>query len=375
MFRSAALTFVCASALLVSCKEASSAPAQPATASSGDPESIKVPPNSNKLNFIKIETVAQSDAAPNVNLTGRVTFDEDHTQRVSSPIDGRVTSLVVRLGDKVKANQSLLELSSPHVGQLQSDAQKAAQDLSVAEKGMDRAHKLQADGAISDKEVAQVDADYKKAKSELGRTSAQLRSLGVSASDPAVAVALRAQIPGTIVERNVLVGQEVRGDESAPLLTISNLATVWVVADVYEQDLKLVQQGDTVDVTVSAYPGEKFSGNVAHIGDVVDPTSRTVKITCVVPNADGRLKPEMFAKAALSGASDAKVIVIPSKAVLSDSEHTRVIVQTPDEQFHARIVTVGPEADGKVRVLAGLQPGERVVTEGALFLKEDIDDQ
>src|SRR5262249_33468562 len=153
-------------------------------------------------------------------------------------------------------------LSSPQVGQIQADAQKAQQDFSVSQKAIDRVHKLQADGAISEKEVAQAEADFKKAKSDVARTSAQLKALGLSASDPAVRVSLHAQIGGTVVERNALVGQEVRADAPQPLLTITSLDTVWVLADVYEQDLALVRVGASVRVRVPAYPGETFAGKV-----------------------------------------------------------------------------------------------------------------
>lgn len=355
------------------CKQATIA----SSTATGDGErtSIQFDPNSPKLSFIKIETVTESDPGVGANLTGRVAFDEDHTQRVASPIDGRAVALLVSPGDKVKAGQALVQLSSPNVGQIQADAQKANQDFSIAQKALDRAHTLQKDGAISEKEVAQAEADFRKSKSDVGRTEAQLRSLGISASDPTVAVSLRAQVSGTVVERNVLVGQEVRADSAAPLFTISDLGTVWVLADVYEQDLKLVTRGAAVTVSVPAYPNEKFPGTVAHLGDVLDPVSHTVKLRCVVPNEDGRLKPEMFAKIELAGVGGAKVIVIPSKAVLADSEHSRVIMDQGNGTFAMRVVSVGPEVDGKVRVLSGLSAGDRVVTEGALFLKGDIDNQ
>lgn len=349
--------------------------AAPLLAASASPDSFELEAHSPKLSFLKIETVVESDPGASVNLTGRVAFDENHTQRVSSPIDGRAVALKVSPGDEVKVGQELVQLSSPNVGQLQSDAQKANQDFAVAQKALDRAHTLQKDGAISEKEVAQIEADFRKSKSEVGRTSAQLHSLGVSASDPNVTAALRAQIVGTVVERNVLVGQEVRADSSVPLITVSDLHTVWVLADVYEQDLKLVQHGATVNVSVPAYPDEKFPGTVAHIGDVLDPTSHTVKLRCVIPNPDERLKPEMFARIEVSGPAGAKVIMIPSKAILAESEHSRVIVDTGAGVFKMRTVSVGPEIDGKVRVLQGLSAGERVVTEGALFLKAEIDHQ
>lgn len=335
---------------------------------------VTLEPTNPALKFVKIEELKPSDAAPNVSLNGRVAFDEDHTQRVATPIDGRATAILVKLGDRVKPGQSLIELSSPQVGQLQADAQKTQQDMMVAQKTVDRVHKLKVDGAVSEKDAAQAEADLQKSKSDVARTTAQLRSIGISATDPAVAVSVRAQVGGTVVERNALVGQEVRADATAPLMTITNLETLWVSADVYEQDLALVTSGATVNVSVPAYPGETFPGTVARLGDVVDPTSRTVKLRCVVPNPGGKLKPEMFAKISLADATGKQVLVIPARAVLNESGKFRVIV-VEGNVFRPVNVEVGPEMDGRVRVLAGLKAGDRVVTDGALFLKHDIDNK
>src|SRR5262249_45486780 len=153
------------------------------------------------------------------------------------------------------------------------------------------------------------------------------------------------------------------------LLTVSSLDTVWVMADAYEQDLGLVQVGDAVSVRVPAYPGEKFAGKVGNVADVVDPTSRTVKIRCLVPNLDHRLKPEMFARVEVRGGTRHPVILIPAQAVLSDGDRWLVIVATEGNTFRARRVAAGAELEGQVRVLGGLTPGEKIVTEGAIFMK------
>lgn len=337
-------------------------------------EGVTLEPSSPALKFVKIEELVPRDAAPTISLTGRITFDEDRTQRVATPIDGRATAILAKLGDRVKPGQSLIELSSPQVGQLQADAQKTQQDLMLAQKTADRVHRLKVDGAVSEKEVGQAEADLQKAKSDVGRTAAQLRSIGISASDPAVAVSIRAAVAGTVVERNVLVGQEVRADATTPLMTVTNLDTVWVNADVYEQDLGLVSSGAVVDVRVPAYPGDTFAGTVAHLGDVVDPTSRTVKLRCVVPNPGGKLKPEMFAKIALAETSGKKVLVMPARAVLNEAGKLRVII-VEGNLFRAVTVEVGPEVEGRVRVLGGLKAGDKIVTDGALFLKHDIDNR
>ena len=345
----------------------------PAMAAERSRESIRLEPGNARRQFIKVETVKESDAAPAVRLTGKVGFNEDHTQRVASPIDGRASRILVELGDKIRPGQALIELMSPHVSELQADAQKARQDLDVSTKALERANKLKQDGAVSEKEAAQAEADYRKAKADAARTDAQLKSVSVSPSDPTTTAAIRAQIGGTIVERNVLVGQEVRADSAQPLFTISALDTVWVQADVYEQDLGLVRKGDSVKIHVPAYADESFDGKVDHVGDVLDPVSRTVKLRCSVPNPRFRLKPEMFAKIELTDIADKKAIILPSSAILTDSEHTRVFVAGNDHVYRQRVVTVGPEVDDNVRVLSGIKVGEQVVTEGAIFLKREIE--
>lgn len=329
---------------------------------------------SSVLKYIKIETVSDSPVAAMVPLAGRVSFDEDKTQRVASPIDGRAVSILVHPGDKVEANQPLVELSSPVVGQLQSDALKARQDLSLSEKARERARKLVADGAVSAKELAQIEADYHKASSDVARTSAQLQALGLTATEPAVRASLRARIGGTVVERSVLVGQEIRADTVTPLLTITNLESVWILADAYEQDLSLVHEQANVIVRVPAYPGEEFPGKVSHVGEIIDPLTRTVKICCVVPNPARKLLPEMFAKVELRDLEQKRAIQIPAPAVLYDGDAASVLVVTDKTSFRSRPVSLGPALNGKVRVLSGLKAGEKIVTTGALFLNQESTD-
>ena len=362
-------------ALLSACAACNDKHSGDAQAAEPHKDFLQIDPNSPRMQFVKVDTVQETSAGSQVNLPGKVGFDEDHTQRVATPIDGRVTALIAKIGDKVKAGQPLLELTSPQIGQWQADALKAQHDLEVAQKAQDRVHKLQPEGAVSDKDASQAEADYKKARADVARTAALLKAVGVSPTDPAVRVALRAQIAGTVVDRPVLVGQEVRADQANPLLTITSLETVWVQADVYEQDLALVSPGAKVTVTVPAYPDEKFEGTVGNVGEVVDPQTRTVKVRCVIPNAEHRLKPEMFAKVIIADTGDHKRLMIPAKAVLSDGEKSKVVLALEDHKFKTRIIKVGPESEGQVRVLDGLRPGEKIVTDGALFLKQEIEDQ
>jgi cobalt-zinc-cadmium efflux system membrane fusion protein len=136
-----------------------------------------------------------------------------------------------------------------------------------------------------------------------------------------------------------------------------------------------VAEGDTVTIQVPAYPGEKFTGRVGHIGDVVDPGTRTVKIRCVAPNLAAKLKPEMFARVDVSDGGRRRLIWLSSKAVLTEGDKTFVIVASEGNEFRIRRVDVGPENDGRVRLLSGLTAGDKVVTEGAIFMKREIENQ
>jgi len=355
--------------------DANPAAASAAAAGEGSRDFIHYEPGAAPMGFIKIATVTESAPGTSLSLPARVALDEDHTQRVASPIDGRAVSILVKVGDKVRAGQPLVLLSSPNVGQLQADALKASSDVLIDQKAVDRVHKLQAEGAVADKDVAQAEADLRKAKADQARSAAQLRALGVSASDPSVSVSLRAQISGVVVERNVLLGQEVRADQATPLLTISSLDTIWVLGELYEQDLALVEGDAPVTITVPAYPGETFAGRIANIGEVVDPTTRTVKVRCVAENPAHRLKAEMFARVNVQGRPNHKIITVPSKAILNDGDKFLVIVASEGITFRVRRVEIGPDVDGQTRILSGLVPGEKIVTDGAIFMRREIEAQ
>jgi len=165
----------------------------------------------------------------------------------------------------------------------------------------------------------------------------------------------------------------VRADTGAPLVTVADLARLWVAADVYERDLALVAPGGKAEVRVAAYPGRTFEGKVTHVGETVDPQSHTVKVRIELVNPDLALKPEMFARVLLRGGTGAAALTVPAQAILSDGDASAVIVALADGRFQKRTIESGPEQDGRVRVLSGIAPGDRVVVDGALYLKAAAD--
>jgi cobalt-zinc-cadmium efflux system membrane fusion protein len=324
--------------------------------------------------FVKMQTVQHHDAPLYLKTTGSICFDDDHTQHVAAPVDGRVAAIKVRLGQRVSPGTVLVELSSAKVAELQSDAKKERQDLQLAQNAWRRALQLRKDGAVSDKDLALAEADLHKSRAEVERAEAQLTALGIASTDPVVRAALYARIAATVVDRSVSVGQEVRSDAGTPLMTLTNLDRVWVMADVYEQDLGLVQPNAKVTVQVPAYPGQSFAGTVSYIGDVLDPQSRTVKVRCEIDNPTHALKPHMFASISIAYQGGRDDIFIPTRALVRDGTKTEVLTVAKNGSIDVRGVQVGSELEGKQRILHGLQTGDVIISDGAVFLRNALGD-
>jgi cobalt-zinc-cadmium efflux system membrane fusion protein len=352
---------------LVACggrSAAASAP-RPSAAPPGEVRLSQIP------DFVRVAEVETTSEPGATEATGRVAFDEGRVSRVGAPVSGRVVELRVQPGDRVKRGQPLLVIASPDAESAYADWVAARADDALAEKGLERQRRLLADQAVSAKEVLQAEGDATKARAAKARALARLEVLGIAPDDAGGRPSrylLRAPIDGVVVERPATPGMEVRADSGTPLVTVADLSRLWVLADVYERDVASVSAGGRAEVRVAAWPGKVFEGKVTYVGDLVDPQSRTVKVRVEVQNPEQRLKPEMYARVALRGAAGAPTLAVPSQAVLSDGTASAVMVALGDGRFERRTIEAGPERDGRVRVLAGLAPGERVVVDGAIYL-------
>jgi cobalt-zinc-cadmium efflux system membrane fusion protein len=334
-----------------------------------------LPPGEVKLkevpDFVKIAEVEVSSEAAPTEATAKVAFDEGRVSRIGTPVSGRVLELRVQPGDHVRKGQPLLVIASPDAESAFADWIAARADAALAEKNLERQRRLLADQAVSQREVLQAEGEATKARAGRARALGRLEILGISPDDPdgkPSRYLLRAPIDGVVVERPANPGMEVRADAGTSLVTVADLSRLWVLADVFERDLGAVVKGGRAEVHVAAWPGRVWEGKVAHVGDVVDPQSRTVKVRVEVENPDQKLKPEMFARVTLRGAPAAPALTVPSQAVLSDGAASAVVVALGAGRFQRRTIETGPERDGTVRVLAGLVPGERVVVDGAIYL-------
>ncbi len=331
---------------------------------------------------IVVEEVQLKPLAGDLSLPGKVQYSEDRYAKVSSPLVGRVVEVRAKLGDKVAAGQVLLSLESADLGAAYSDFVKAESDFQLSKRNYELAKDLYETKAMSKKDLVQAENDFLKAQAEFRRTRERLLALRVPAEEldkPRTErlitsrFDLKSPLAGTVVERNVTVGQMVGADPTQVLYTIADLNELQVVAEVYERDLSRVSKGVAVTVTVEAYPDETFSGTIVYVGDVVDPTTRTIKVRCNVPNRDLKLKPEMFARVRLKVGSGRPVLALPKEAVIEVGGQAFVFVQAADGRYVRRPVVTGTMAGDTIQIREGLQSGERVVVKGALLLKGEME--
>jgi cobalt-zinc-cadmium efflux system membrane fusion protein len=329
--------------------------------------------NSPKRAYIKeaiVETVQRPLMDP---VTGTLTYDEARTARVSSPIGGRVTGAIAALGTHVHVGDTLAELDSPELGQAQSDYAGALADLNLADRAFQRMQELYANGIAPRKDQEQAQDNVARARSEAERARLRLANLGVRNGRTDNRFVLHAAITGAITERNINPGMEVRSDLSVPLFVISDLSSLWVQMSVFEKDIGLIHVGAKVLVRVPAYPGETFTATVSYISQIVEDTTRTVKVRCILPNADNRLLPAMYAAIEVQSDPNDKAVVVPLTALFTEDESDWLFVAIGDGLYQKRPVNAGLRLKDRAVILEGLNPGDRLVVDGALLLRTEED--
>ncbi len=332
---------------------------------------------------LRIEPVTTRTETIAVRTSGKAGFNEERLSYVSSPLIGRVTEILARPGDTVAEGQPLAVIDSPDLGVASSEFIKARADLILAERSYKLAQELSSAKAMARKDFQKAEDDFVKAKADLRRTRERQLSLGVAESvldTPLDALHVRSQfnlsapISGTVVERNLTLGQIVGGDPAQRLYIIADLTTLWVTADIYEKDQPSVHSGDEVTVQAGAWPEEEFTGRIDYVGATVDPNSRTVKVRASVDNRRQLLKPGMFVTATVHTAASATMLTIPLAAVHGEgSGQPYVFSALDDTRFIRRPVTLGPKLNDRVAVTAGLSAQDRIATEGSILLKAAAD--
>jgi cobalt-zinc-cadmium efflux system membrane fusion protein len=344
---------------------ADSAPPPAVVEHEGESGTIQVP----QPERFKVVAATQHDAAPELSVTGVVNPDVSRNVPVVSLAAGRVVAVGVHLGDQVQKGQVLLRIQSADVAAGFADYRKAASARALADSQLDRANALLEHGAIAKKdlEVAQDAAD--RARVDVENAAERLQVLGVDPTAPPTAVVdVAAPVSGVITEQNVTNAAGVKSLDNSPnLFTISDLSHVWIVCDVYENDLPTVRVGDTADVRLTAYPDLALKGRIDNISEILDPTLRTAKVRIEVANP-GALRVGMFVTATFRGRVTEVRPVVPAAAVLHLHDRDWVYVPVGNDRFERREVVGGSMLAGNMQELrSGLRPGERVVADALVF--------
>jgi len=327
---------------------------------------------------IKIEPLAEQDVDDVIVTSGKVAFDDAHVNHVFSPVSGRVTRIEAKVGQHVKKGDILAVLESPDIGLASADLHKASADLITAQHDLERQKELLAAHATSQRDYEQSEDNFRKAKAEVDRAKQKAGLFRAGAGDNVTQTyAVRAEIDGEVVARNVSPGGEVQGQygggTAVELFTVGELDRLWVVADVYEMDTARVKVGSRVTIKLFSMPNKVFPAKVDWVAGTLDPTTRTAKIRCIIDNTDRSFKPEMYATLYIA-VEERKAVAIPRNALLRLGETTAVFVEkgkSPDgRHIFARVPVTVDEAEGDkwLPLTHGPERGAMIVTEGTILL-------
>lgn len=339
---------------------------------SSTPELFTIPPD--QMSHVQVVTVQPQRLTRTLRLTGAVAYNAFKTTPVITQVGGPVSQILVVPGQRVQEGQPMLEVRSPDYSQLLDSYLKARNIFRVADKNYERAKDLYQHNAIAERDLLQAESDRIQAQADLNAAEQAMKILGIKNPEDLVKAPSSAEIPliapigGEVVERLVSPGQVLQAGQTQAF-TISDMSTVWVLANIYQDDLSSVHVGDHVIVETSAYP-ESFHGTISYISDALDPNTRTLQARIVVDNPGEKLKKDMYGTITVTAGTIANAIVVPDASVLRDDENQPfVYVATGSNQFGRRQVTIGQSQNGNTQILSGLAPGDRVVGDGSLFLQ------
>lgn len=336
---------------------------------------------------IEIAPIAERALCSVIETTGTILPDEARVAHITALGRGVVQKIFVKLGDRVAQHQPLVQYDNIEVGELSGEYRrliaqlnKEKAQLTVANRSLERAKSLIQAEAISQRELDVRQAEYEQAEAavtsaqaDLAAVEQKLRRYGVSASAlraETVEVVLRAPFAGVITKFRVAPGIQVSPENE--LFTIVDTSSVWAVADVFEKDVASVAARGACTVSVPSYPSS-FQGQVAYVSDYLDPSTRTSKVRCVVPNRDGRLKLDMYGTVRIPGSHNRTALAIPSEAIQELEGKQIAFVQRDATHFEKRELKLGDSSGQWVEVKDGVGAGDKVVSHGAFYLKSVLE--
>lgn len=363
---SCALALACSA--LTGCARPTAAATPPAQSIHLDDGSITVDKMSPLRQRLQIAPVQEQEIATQTEAPGSIEAMPEKLVKITPPLAGRITRLQRSLGDSVKAGDPLFTLDSAELSTAYADDSKAKSILLQARQELERQKTLFEAEIAARKEYEAAQAAYDQAGSDARASADKLAQYGAGARGTRRDYVLRSPIAGTVIAMEGAQGGY-WNDINAPVMTVADLSTVWLSANVAERDLAQVAVGQTASITVDAWPGKAFEGKVAYVGAVLDPETRTVKVRVAIDNRAGAFKPGMFAHAGFAGASR-RALLVPAPAVLQSGPSTRVMVERSPLVFTPRTVQVGASHGDQVEIVSGLRAGERIVVKEGVLLND-----
>jgi cobalt-zinc-cadmium efflux system membrane fusion protein len=327
-----------------------------------------------QMSHVQVVTVQPTKLTRTLRLTGAVAYNAFKTTPVISQVGGPVSRILVLPGQHVNEGQSMLEVSSPDYSQLLDAYLKAADSFRLTDKNYARAQDLYQHHAIAERDLQQAESDRNQAQADLNAAEQGLKILGIKNPEDLAKAPSSAQIPvlapisGEVVERLVSPGQVIQAGQTQAF-TISDMSTVWVLANVYQTDLAYVHDGDDVVVQTDAYP-DAFHGKISYVSPALDPNTRTLQARIVVDNKGEKLKRDMYCTVTVTAGTVSNAIAVPDAAVLRDDENQPfVYAAVGANQFGRRTVDIGESQNGQTQITKGLSTGDKVVGNGSLFIQ------
>lgn len=327
-----------------------------------------------QLSHIQIVTVSPAPLTRTLRLSGQVAYNGFKTTPVITAVGGPVSQVLVFPGQHVRAGQPMLEVSSPDYSQLRASYLKARDSYNLADKNYRRAQDLYAHHAIAEADLLQAESVRTQAQADMNAAEQGLHILGITNLDslasapPTAQIPVRAPISGEVVDRQCSPGQLIQAG-ATQCFTISDMSTVWVLVNVYQNQLSYIHNGEAVSVQTDAYP-TIFHGKISYLAPAVDLNTRTLQARIVTENPGEKLKNQMYVTAIVVAGTIPKAITVPVASVMRNTENQPfVYVQTGAGQFSRRMVEIGETQQERIQILSGLSAGEKVVADGSLFLQ------
>jgi cobalt-zinc-cadmium efflux system membrane fusion protein len=352
---------------------------------------VQISPESQRDVGIAVETAVLRSLQSTLSATGTVTEDPGRVAHLRPLARGVVDKIYARLGDRVSAGDPLIEYDNVELGlavgeflNAQAELQRSLTDLEVKEKILERSKAMLKEGAVAQTTYDLREAEYKDAEAvaagarataekieeqihRYGWTDQDLANLPSKKGHNIVHSVLKAPLSGVVTSYHVAEGEVV--EPSTELLAITDISSLWVLADVYEKDLSHIRTGKAVRVRVASYPGKVFEGKITYVADAIDPKSRTAKVRCLVENNGGLLKLEMFATIEIPVEQTSPVLAVPDSSIQQIEGQSVIFVRKSATEFQKREVRAGIVSQGYTEIRSGLKPGESVVSQGSFVLK------